>query len=300
MNDTLVEGQYGHGAVFNKIDLRDLAYKRDHKKIARAAVPFDWEKGWSVEEALINKIKKIGFKIPVKDQGISSSCCGQAGAYYEASQDAVEKGIYTEKSARDAYSQTYYPGGGSSTRAICDLIVNKGICKESLMPSYPVGSYSPDEAFMEQRKDASDITVLDAATSKGTVHAPVSISIDEFALDIRDNYGLIFVIEGANNGTWRSAFPQPPVNGPEWAHCLYACKAKMVNGRKHIGIINSWSEDTGDHGIQWLNEDYFNKKYCRDGRVVYDTPNDALKKQVTLYQKILDLLQRLFLGTNTT
>jgi hypothetical protein len=295
MKKKLAHNQYGTGALPNKTDLRDKKWSL----LARAVTPFDWTKGYDVEVELANKLNKPGFKIPVKDQNGSYSCVGQACAYYESVQDAIEKGIYTEKSARDAYSQIFAPGGGSSTRAGVNLIVKKGVCRESLMPSYLVGGYPPDEAFITKRKDARKETISDALTAKGSAYASVKIDIDSMAQAIRDNHGIIFVVEGEDNGTWRTKFPRPPIAESEWAHCIYAGKAKLINGKKHIGILNSWSENTGDNGWQWLNEEYINKTFSRDAMTVYDTENDVLIQKIAWYEQILELLQKLFLSKNT-
>lgn len=295
MRNKLVENRYGTGAIPNKVDLRDKKWGR----LAKAVTPFDWEKGYDVEEELAKHLNKPDFKIPVKDQNGSFSCVGQSAAYYESVHDAFEKGVFTEKSARDAYSQIFYPGGGSSIRSAVSLMVKKGICKESLMPSYLVGGYPPDEVFVTKRHDASDETRTDALSARGTAYADVKINIDTLAQAIKFNKGLIFVVEGEDNGTWRSKFPRPPAFEVEWAHAIYAGKAKLINGKKHIGILNSWSANTGDRGWQWLNEEYINKTFSRDAMVVYDTENDVLKQKIAWYQQILELLQKLLLGTNT-
>lgn len=237
--NNLAENQYGTGAIKNKTDLRD----RKWHKLAAAVTPFDWSLGYDVEVELQTLLKDPHFKIPIKDQNGSSSCVGQASSYLESVQDAFEKGVYTEKSARDAYSQIFFPGGGSSTRSAVDLIIKAGICKEILFPSYQ-GGLPPTENFMERRNDASAVTVSDAYNSRGTAYAKVSNNIDSMAQAIRDNHGLIFVVEGKNGQvpSWRSETPQAPNTESEWAHCLYAGKAISITPTEYQGwkdgIIN--------------------------------------------------------------
>lgn len=288
----MVEKRFGTGAHKNKLDLRD--HKWEH--LARALEPFDWEKGYDIEVELQKKLNNPHFRIPVKNQGQSSSCVGQASAYYESVQDAFEKGVYTEKSARDAYSQIFYPGGGSSTRDALNLLIKKGVCKESLLKSYQ-GNEPPSESFIENRTDASTITVNDALTSKGTAYATIgNKSFDGYAQAARDNHGMLITVSGQNNGTWFLEFPKIPYTS-EWKHELYVGKAKMINGKKYIGVLNSWGTDVGDSGWQWLGEDYL--PYTDSGGVIYDTSNDVLNHEKSLYQMILDAIQNWIIGQQT-
>lgn len=281
----LVEGEFGHGAIKNKVDLCD----RKWHKLAAASAPFDWNLSYDVENELSQKLNITGFKIPVKNQGASLSCCGQASAYYESVQDAFEKGVYSEKSARDSYSQIFYPGGGSSTRDALNLLIKKGVCREPLMVSYD-NNQPPSESFIEKRLDVSQTTVSDAFTSKGTAYASVRLDTDTMAQAIRDNHGMLITIDGQNNGTWRSAFPLPPAV-TEWSHELYVGKAKMINGKKYLGVLNSWGVDCGESGWQWIGIEYLN--FIHSTGVLYDTQNDALNQEKSLLEQVLELLQRL-------
>ncbi len=293
----LVEKKFGTGAVRNKVDLRD----RKWKKVAKAVTPFDWEKGYDIEEELSKKLGIPGFRIPVKDQNGSFSCCGQAAAYYESVQDAFEKGVFIERSARDAYSQIFYPeGGGSSIRDTVNLMTKKGVCKEAMMVSYENGR-PPGEGFMRNRLDANDTTKADALTAKGTAYASVASNIDEYAQAIQNCHGLVFCVDGQNNGTWLTKFPKPPTE-MEWRHALYAGKAKLIKGKKYIGILNSWGEECGERGWQWIGEDYFARRMggfmLDSANVVYDSTNDVLKAKISLLERVLELLQKLW-GTET-
>lgn len=287
LNKELVEGNFGHGAIKNKIDLRD----RKWKKVAKVSIPFDWTVGYDIEKELSKFLNAPNFRIPAKNQNGSFSCVGQAGAYYEAVQDAYETGVFTEKSGRDIYSQIFYPGGGSSTRDALNHLIKKGVCKESSLTSYQNGK-PPKEPFMTQRTDATPQTVAEALKAKGTAYADVGINIDEFAEAIRDNHGLIFTINGANNGTWMSKFPKPPKK-IVWGHELYAGKAKTIDGKKYIGVINSWGNGAGEFGWQWIGEEYFTKRFIHSAGVIYDTEIDHLKAQKNLLERILELLQKI-------
>lgn len=225
-----------------------LDYKT--KEVAFASQPFDWAQGYDIESI-------IGV-IPSKDQGSAGSCGGQAWSYHEAAILAgLNKAPYIEQSAKFVYSQTFVKGGGSDGRTNCDLIVKKGIATEALTPSY-INGLPPDESFMERPQDITPEAFADAKTKIALSFSVGVVTIDEVARMARDNFGTIIGIDGSNNGTWRSAFPVPPAAGKaEWSHWLYVGKAKLINGKKYIGVKNSWGDSTGEKGWQWIGEDYF-------------------------------------------
>lgn len=100
---------------------------------------------------------------------------------------------------------------------------------------------------------------FDAKSSRLLSYANVNTDIDIVAQAIRENKGVVLGITGVNNGTWESNMPKPPTNSApsaRWYHWVYAGKAKVINGKKYIGILNSWG-NVGDKGWQWLSEDYF-------------------------------------------
>src|SRR5258708_6414784 len=132
-----------------------------------------------------------------------------------------------------------------------------GVAREPLTPSYDTGN-PPSEAFMERPQDITTDARTDASTARELSAALVNpTDIDSIAQAIRDNHGCVLGVTGSNNGTWISPFPKPPTAGEQtWGHWLYAGKAKMINGVKFIGFINSWGTNVGEQGWQWVSEDY--------------------------------------------
>lgn len=243
------EQKFGKGAVVDTIDKRDY----DWSEIG-GAKPFDWEKGFDIEQ-------KLGFTIPVKDQNGSLSCGGQAWAYYMQVLEAIETGSFEERSAKYIYAQTNLPGGGSAGRDNCDVCIKQGVAIESLCPSYEA-NMPPNEQFMIKSSDITDDAKTNAKLAKSKLYANVRNDIESFATAIEANNGLIMLITGENNGTWTSVFPQPPASTNYqnmWNHWLYIGKAKLINGKKYIGVLNSWGAGVGENGWQWISEDYFQK-----------------------------------------
>lgn len=228
MNENiLAEEKFGTGGHRDTIDKRDLKFQ----DVASFTLPFDWSVGYDVETVIAERIGIPNWKMPTKDQ---------------------------KRSAKYIYAQTFVsPGGGSRGRDNCEIITKQGCARELLTPSYN-GGLPPNEAFMTILSDISQDARNDALGARGLTYLNVNPEIDLFAQAIRDNHGLVMGISGQNNGTWNTTFPKPPASlSGAWGHWLYAGKAKMINGKKYIGVKNSWG-NVGEDGWQWIGEDYFN------------------------------------------
>lgn len=233
----------GTGAIRDVYDPRDYQWS----EIAHGSTPFNWVKGFDIEE-------KVGKLLP-KDQNGSSSCGGQAWSMYSAVLEALATGTLEERSAKFIYAQTAVPGGGSAGRTNCELCKKSGVCIEPLCPSYENGN-PPSESFMTRKEDITEGALWDAKKNKERSYAFVNSDIDEIAQAVEINGGCVIGISGENNGTWLTPFPKPPLH-EGWRHWVYVGKAKIINGKKMLGLINSWGEDCGEDGWQWVGEDYF-------------------------------------------
>lgn len=238
---------FNPGGVPDRVDLRDYQYS----EVAFGTIPFDWSKGFDIEQV-------IGTSLPVKDQNGSFSCGGQAWSQYAGVLECAFTSSFEERSAKFFYAQTYQQGGGSNGRDNAEVFIKQGAAKETVLTSYD-NDMPPNEQFMTRGQDITQVARNDAALSRGYSYVQVGHGIDDIAQAIRDNYGLVMGIDGSNNGTWASVFPQPPKTGENvWRHWIYAGRAKMIDGKKHIGCLNSWGKNVGDQGWQWISEDYFN------------------------------------------
>lgn len=263
-----VENRYSTGALPTRIDLRDHKWH----KVGKSSAPFDWIKGFD-----LNDTSKV------KDQGVSDSCGGQAGAYLDY---ILSKG--NEKSAKYIYSQIFHNGGGTTLREILKLLTSKGACDEKLCSSYLSTGLPPNEAFMEDKRGVTPLTDANASLAKEQGYAFVNPDIESYAQAIRDNNGVIMEIEGENNGTWRSNVPVAP-KSVAWRHFLYACGASMYKGQKAVKIRNSWGTTAGQNGSQWITEDYFKSGHVLKGGLVYNLATYSAPEQ----NKLANLLQQL-------
>lgn len=244
--DSIDSSNFGKGAIKSPLDPKDYTWE----EYAMGVAPFDWTAGFDIEVA-------IGHTISPKNQGESGSCGGQATGSLSAAQEAVATGTFEERSAKYPYAQVCAPGGGSNGRQLMEIYRTQGIALESLCLSYQNGM-PPTEAFMER---IADITVAARTNAKTTLiksYVSISPDIDSVAQAIKANGGVMIGIDGSNNGTWLSEYPtHPKDNEAIWRHWLFAGKAKLINGVKHIAVLNSWGTAAGKNGWQWISEDYF-------------------------------------------
>jgi hypothetical protein len=255
MNE-LAENKYGTGGLIDRVDSRDYEWS----EVGFSQPPFDWDKGYDVEVELAKKVGNPLFKLPVKDQNSSGSCGGQAWATYDSVLEAMITGSFEERSAKYIYAQTYVPGGGSYGRDNAKILVEQGVCRETVLPSYQNG-LPPSESFITQGIDITPEARQDAKPSSTVSYSQTGTDIDSIAQAIKCNSGVVIGISGSNNGTWKSDNPRPPkVDEVVWRHWMYFGKAKLINGVKTIIGLNSWGL-VGDKGWQSLTEEYTNTRF---------------------------------------
>lgn len=242
---------YGTGALDSSYDLRDFWFSPAN----HGEETFDF-----------NIEKKIGKKITVKDQNGSSSCGGQAWSYYGEVLETIATGSYETRSARWIYAHTAVPGGGSRGKDNCDFVIKNGFVQEVHAPSYE-GKKPPKEPFMLSVPKLSKDAIEDKEVSRALSYLKVPSDFYSVAAAIREHNGCILSVSGEDNSTWRTAYPKPPTKRM-WGHWLYAGKLKVENGKKYIGVLNSWGTKTGEKGWQWIGEDYFDTGFIREGWVL--------------------------------
>lgn len=267
--------EHGTGALKSPYDLRDYWYKPAGRGV------LDWD--YDIE-------KVIGQPIASKNQGKSGSCGGQAWAYYGAVLERIATLSYEERSAKWIYSHTHVPpGGGSNGRTNCDFVIKTGWAKEKLVSSYEEEK-PPSEAYMTSYVPVTKDIIEDTEVTKALSYLRVDTNFNKVAQAIVDNYGCILTVRGKDNGTWLSKFPQPPIGDYEWRHFLYAGKLDEINGKKYIGVKNSWGDKTGENGWQWLGEEYFTSGNVDEAYTMTWNYTPALHKQILI--KTVDLLKQ--------
>ncbi len=237
---------FNPGGLQDRVDNRDYAWSE-----VGGAARFDWNIGFDAEKNLQAAVQKPDFRILVKDQEQSSACGGFAWAYLAEVLEALNTGTYEPRSPKYVYAQTYQAGGGSTGRDNAAIFGSQGVCRENLLPSHPA-----TEAFLTRGQDIMESQRDNAKFAKAFPYVSTGTNMDSIASAMSMNSGVILLVNGSNNGTWGSENPQPPAT-VGWRHWLLACKARMNQGVREIGVINSWGPNVGAGGWQWLSEKYF-------------------------------------------
>ncbi len=225
-----------HGAIVYE------AKPQEDYILATSGIPVDWNIGF-----------EVGMKLKAKNQFNSYACGGFACSYYKQVLEGKDV-----QSPKFIYANTFSkPSGGSSYEALGAFLCKYGSCDEDLCPSFlPDGT--TNERFITNKLDITEWAYKDGYTNRSDKYAKApSFDIDTIAQIIRDYNGCIIGVFGKNNGSWTSDNPMPPVGKYEWAHWVMGVGFGMYKGKKGIKIINSWGDGVGEHGYQWLTEEYF-------------------------------------------
>lgn len=247
---------YSAGALLDKYDERDFLFKELIGRSAASAMP-NWNLGYS------NPFYK---SIPVKDQGSSSACGGEHGAYQAGLHEAMLNGVYIEKSARFIYAQNYEKGGGMYGRKIDDQLIKFGVCNEHLLKS------GQTEKSMTKSSDITDSIRAQAKFAKAAAYGIVDLTMNSLAQAL-DNGGVVrILIAGKNNGTWHSKYPiAVPYAQTTWNHFLTLVKyGRESGGTNYLEAVNSWGDDIGDGGYQRLTQDFIDKKCILQARTIVE------------------------------
>lgn len=290
----LVEKKFGTGLERDLEDQRDRAFA--------SVGPFDWELGFDIELLLGYRAKcsseqefwGIGgrnawgvaryreivkeceerqiepFKLPVKNQGASSSCTGQGLAYYLEVLNFIETGEYIEISPRDVYAYISLGfGKGAYLRDALKLACDRGVGSEDLVPCYHKiqmsygevkNPYSEAEYLVKPEETKELIAIREALQSREyRVITGYQNLMERMAWEMLLGFGSYFGVDGVNNGSWHSEYPQPPKEGQaiQWRHALFGGKAGIdKDGQPFISPINSWGT-IGVNGWQKLKQNYF-------------------------------------------
>lgn len=271
MPDILVPGvDFNPGALPYEPRQTDFQWAN----LGSALLPFDWDKGYDIETELGLKLNQPGFKLPVKNQFQSGSCGGQTSSEMDAASEASFTRTFEERSAKYMIAQTFIVDQqgtmlGSRISDHATILKNQGCAKESVLLSYDAQGRTSD-AFLNRPQDITEAARADAKQSKARSYAYVAPNIDLFAQALSNNFGMGMQLEGENNGTWLSAEPKPPTYR-QWGHFMFGGKAKLRNGRKAIGALQSWGPNVGEAGWQWFYEDYFASGFMEIGlTIVFD------------------------------
>ena len=238
-----------------------------HEEIAAAPIPAKW----------VEKDEKTGFiTYPKKNQAQSSSCVSHALAKQLSVDELTENGVYRELAPRSIYPYTFHPDGGSSSPAATKLSTKVGMTLEYLLPG--------NEYNEEQMRNAADYATdakLVALIYKPESFIECNTDFETIAsiLQSFQNQGkkkvVTVTVAGKNNGTWLSAFPKPPKSYMEtglWYHRIAITDFGLIKGKKVLAFDNSWGEEVGNKGQQFLTQEY--EPYMYGGIYTLNKPDN--------------------------
>ena len=275
-----------NGCLENPPDERDLTFGKKDDDIELKADPNapSWEQGFSVE-------KHHKVILSRNHQGSSLSCVEQAWSKYDEMLNFIETGKLVRLSPKDGYSQIYLPGGAAYIRDGAKLSVNKGLCREELIPSMARDN-PPSEAFMREKKQ-TDETRKDALIYRGKKF--VELPVGYWKLTDQD-------WENLRQLLWKFKGFVAGYSG----HCQYFIEYGLSNGKKYLKTVGSYGEGSD----QLFKGEYrlFNvtakvdlpnppdkismlksvKK--KNGSEIYLIGSDGFKRHITTMQTYNDLL----------
>lgn len=263
--------QFGKGVIRRNPlvkKLQKLLRRMNGQRIGKSSVPFNWTKGYDVRDT-------IG-SIQVKNQGSSSSCGGQAGAYFLEIQERLRNIKEGAISAKSIYSPWTNLGGGMTVTQVNTQIGAHGANLEVTVPSYYIGGQQTGnplpEYLMTEQSWMTDMIIMDAVKRAGYTPYDIAEDIETVAQTVQNYGAVIWEIRGTDNGTWLSAFPSiQKIGNPSWYHFMCVIGAKLINGKKYLIVLNSWG-NIGDGGVQYFGEEWFTSGNIIDAfTFIYDT-----------------------------
>ncbi len=257
-----MEEKYFKKGVISKGKLRRKLRRYLRPKLIETAgaIPFVWQ------PLVLPTIK-------IKNQYSSSSCGGQAASYWLEIVDRKLANQDIPFSAKSIYAPIAYPQGGTTVYALEQQIGKLGANFESDVPSYQFANFT-NEAWMTNKAYLTPDIAQKALRDAHRTSVSVPINIDAMAQAIDQSGAIIIEIEGKDGEipSWLSSTPTPPnPNNPHpiWRHFICGVSYGTIGDVKTIAFVNSWGENIGMAGFQYLRENYINSGHVIDAFTWY-------------------------------
>lgn len=283
--ENITEDQLTHGAVPDPRDDRDFIYEKTFGA-AQLVTDQEWQAGYNIE-------KEIGMNLRPNNQWTSYSCVGQAFAKYTSVLNFIETGVWDEVSPKAIYSQiTLGYGQGAYMRDAASLIVDWGSVFNKIVDYLRENGTTDENWMMDKTWLTPAIATMAKILQSKEYRLVTSNGIDAFARAIKDGHGVVLGVTGINNGTWTSTYPMPPKltdpQGQMWGHAIFAGRFRINNGKKEIGVLNSWGNiGENNTGWQWLGEEWFadEGRWIFNPWVLIDKPNNEVNNNNNMILK---------------
>ncbi len=228
-------------------------------------------------------------KFPVRDQDGSGTCVMQTGALMCGIENFLEEGKFIEFSV-DLYNFKTSPGAGMMGVEALDLLKNKGLTLEILIPSMKMG----ETQIAELKRKVSDNEIAKIFRIKDYYQLPFSIdAIATIMENGRKNMVAkpLMVWFQFPRAEWDSKPKLSTSNYDIVRHSVTARDYGMIDGKKGIFVQDSWGlHSTTVNGLRFISEDYLKERmiFCA---YVNDQPNNwqENKPSVTIIKRVLRL-----------
>ena len=172
---------------------------------------------------------------PVRDQGVQSSCVAMAGAAMKEWQEKHDIGYNLYFSPQFIYnSRTNYPSEGMYLPDLMDILTNKGVCQEYMLPYGSIAN--PSKITKEMLQDAYNFKI------KSYAEIPYGSDISKVKTALADNGPCVISFPVYNTGPdfWNRKYGDQYLGG----------HAVLIVGytRNAFIIRNSWGTGWNDGG----------------------------------------------------
>ena len=265
----------GKGAVKEKFKLRHLlrhrldVHLRFHPEFKTAPINY----------------KNIALMFPVKDQGTSSSCGGQAfSSALEVAKNIRDGGIIP-LSAKDIYSHCFLKGGGSQASTLINFVESQGADTEADVPSYNPDGTPMTEAQYETIATRNEDVALNQVVFNSFTYNGNDINAVKQAIDT----GVTVCALLGNNVCWAASNGVVEVpTTTDWGHFLHLCN--YDDTKQLVCCKNSWGTEAGDKGYYFIPYGYFSKNRVYGEWVLV---LGASGQYISLLQKVVNLMQNI-------
>lgn len=243
-----ISKEIGKGSIDKPEDfLKPKAWR--HEEISAAFRPAQW----------VEKDPRGGFTTyPKRNQGLQSTCTAYALAKQLSVDELSENKVWRELSPRSIYPYVAVPGGGSSSILASKLAVKQGMTLEFLLNTdgLPENEVVKDDGYTADAKVIALVYKPQSFVECETTFDTIASVIQEFKSQGQKKVVTV-TVAGQNNGTWGGMFPKPPVGTDGiWYHRVTVTDFGLIDGVPHLAIDNSWGEDVGYKGQQYLSKDW--------------------------------------------
>lgn len=221
-----------------------------HEDLAMGEIELDWS---PIED-------KDYPEYPIQNQDGSLSCVAHATAKILAMHEVKEGREYKQLCPKFIYDlRENYPDGGMWLPNALSIACKYGSCEESMLDCDMKG-----EEYMNDKSLITEDMINNAINFKGLYYFEIkNRNIDEVAKVIEKGYGVLAGFR-FDRDEWTDVPFVKENSSLEVGHGVALMRYGLHDGKKAIGMDDSWGVKYGKGGKRIITEDFLNKRcfYC--------------------------------------